>query len=95
LKKKKKKLFFLTFFCKKKKKNEASIINGAGYIGAILSGVVTGSAADSGGWYVVFIILTGIAIFATLIQLLYWIIDLKEINAIKGPEGERLLPPTQ
>jgi OPA family glycerol-3-phosphate transporter-like MFS transporter len=70
----------------------ASIINGAGYIGAILSGVVTGVAADGSGWSLVFIILTFMAVISMGFQALYWVFDLRELRSL--PEEQRLLKPT-
>lgn len=69
----------------------ASIINGAGYLGAILSGVVTGIAADGSGWSLVFIILTVMSLVSMAFQALYWGFDLRDLR--KQPEEQRLLSP--
>ena len=69
----------------------ASIINGAGYIGAILSGVVTGVAADGSGWSLVFVILTVMAIISMGFQALYWVFDLRDMRRL--PEEQKLLDP--
>jgi len=70
----------------------ASIINGAGYIGAVLSGVVTGVAADGSGWALVFIILTVMAGISMIFQALYWLFDLWDMRT--APEEQKLLNPT-
>jgi len=67
----------------------ASIINGAGYIGAVLSGTITGIAADSSGWPLVFVILTGMAFVSMAFQALYWFLDLREDRT--SPEATRLI----
>lgn len=70
----------------------ASIINGAGYVGAILSGVVTGVAADGSGWGLVFVILTVMAAVSMVFQVLYWFFDLRDMRT--NPEEQKLLNPT-
>ncbi len=67
------------------------MINGAGYLGAIMSGYVTGLMAESLGWGAVFLMLGGLAIVTLLAALMFWALDVRDIGRLELDESEGLL----
>jgi OPA family glycerol-3-phosphate transporter-like MFS transporter len=51
----------------------AGLIDGAGYLGAVLSGWGIGSLAQRYGWSVAFIVLAGVAALTALVTAVYWV----------------------
>ena len=53
----------------------AGLIDGAGYLGAILSGYGIGSLAERYGWQKAFISLAAVAGITTVATVVYWIVQ--------------------
>jgi len=63
----------------------AGIINSAGYMGAVLSGLGIGSVAQQCGWAAAFGALTAVAAGSAVLGVLFWARERREIH--RGPRG--------
>jgi sugar phosphate permease len=53
----------------------AGIVDGMGYVGASLSGVVIGAVAQSRGWGAAFDVVAAVSFTATIVSLVWWIVS--------------------
>ena len=67
------------------------MINGIGYVGAILSGYVTGYMADQLGWGAVFLMLSAFAVITIIASIIFWILDIRDIKAVEDTQEETSL----
>ena len=69
----------------------ASIINGAGYLGATFSGFVLAMTDSGSGWGPVFLLLALLTVASMLAFILFWYIDVRDINRteMRHSQGDR------
>jgi sugar phosphate permease len=57
----------------------AQLVNGFGFIGALVSGSAAGAVADESGWSGVFTTLSIVAAVSAVASMLYWVLDARAV----------------